>query len=162
MRREMYHTQEKRGGRLYKPIICTRKDAWLGYGYYFWDDVTDADKWGVNSKNKTGYYQVYKGVIDGEGILDTVFSEKDYSFFIQAIEKVVCDCRNKSGRDAEISDVCRYLMEVAKWDTMMDGVLFADSPNTEIKSFNFRRRIQMVLYNLNCLESFNLLKEEHC
>ena len=38
MKREMCHTQEKRDCRLYKPVRCTRKDAWLGHGYYFWDD----------------------------------------------------------------------------------------------------------------------------
>jgi hypothetical protein len=80
MQREMFHTQEKRDSRLYKPVLCTRKDAWLGHGYYF----------------------------------------------------------------------------------CMDGVLFSDSPNTEITKFNYRKRIQMVLYNLKCLVSFKLLKEEHC
>ena len=56
MRREMYHTQEKRQSRLYQPILCTRRDAWLGHAYYFWDDISDADVWGVKSKRKTGRY----------------------------------------------------------------------------------------------------------
>ena len=162
MQREMFHTQEKRDSRLYKPVLCTRKDAWLGHGYYFWDDISDADGWGSSSKNRTGRYEVYVGLIDSENILDTVFSEHDYQFFLTAIKRVIDDCKSKSGRNPSIVDVCSYIMYVAKWNTVMDGVLFSDSPNTEITRFNYRKRIQMVLYNLKCLVSFKLLKEEHC
>jgi hypothetical protein len=79
-----------------------------------------------------------------------------------ALKKVIDDCKSKSGRNPSIVDVCSYIMYVAKWNTVMDGVLFSDSPNTEITRFNYRKRIQMVLYNLKCLVSFKLLKEEHC
>lgn len=50
MRREMFHTQEKRVERLTQPIRCTRPDAWLGYGYYFWGDLYDAIIWGRQSR----------------------------------------------------------------------------------------------------------------
>lgn len=162
MQREMFHTQEKRNSRLYQPVLCTRKDAWLGHGYYFWDDMYDADVWGSYSKNRTGRYEVYVGVIDSEKILDTVFSEHDYQFFLTAIKRVIDDCKSKSGRNPSIADVCSFIMNVAKWNTAMDGVLFSDSPNTEIARFNYRKRIQMVLYNLKCLVSFKFLKEDHC
>ena len=162
MKREMFHTQEKRDCRLYKPVLCTRKDAWLGHGYYFWDDIHDADAWGSCSKNKTERYEVYVGIIESENILDTVFSEHDYQFFLKAIKSVKDDCINKTGRNPSIVDVCSFIMNVAKWHTAMDGVLFSDSPNTEIVKFNYRKRIQIVLYNLKCLVSFKFLKEEHC
>lgn len=162
MRREMFHTQEKRKSRLYKPVLCTRKDAWLGFGYYFWDDMHDADVWGSYSKNRKGRYEVYVGVIDSENILDTVFSEHDYQFFLTAIKRVIDDCKSKSGRNPSVVDVCSFIMNIAHWNTVMDGVLFSDSPNTEIARFNYRKRIQLVLYNLRCLVTFNFLKEEHC
>lgn len=158
----MYHTQEKRKDRLFQPVLCTRRDAWLGYAYYFWADEYDADVWGTRSKKKTGHYEVYKGIIEGERILDTVFSETDYQFFLQTIDRVIKDCLNKSGRLPEIADVCNYLMRIAKWNNELDGVLFCDSPNTDIERFNYRKRIQLALYNLKCVVSFEFLKEGRC
>ncbi len=162
MRREMYHTQEKRQNRLFQPVLCTRRDAWLGHAYYFWDDIYDANVWGTKSKRRTGRYEVYKGVIESENILDTVFTETGYQFFLQTINKVIEVFLNKTGRMPEIPDVCNYIMRVAKWNTVLDGVLFSDSPNTDIEKFNYRKRIQLALYNPKCLVSFEFLKEGLC
>lgn len=162
MRREMYHTQEKRQNRLKQPIPCTRKDAWLGYGYYFWGDQYDAVIWGVQSKKDTGEYEIYKGVVESDNILDTVFSEEGYHFFLEAIDEVIEDCKKKSGRRIGTYDVCKFLMKKARWQEFLDGVMFADSPNTEIEKFNYRKRIQLVLYKLDCLVSFDFLKEGRC
>ena len=46
-----YQTVEDRGDRdaveADGPFLCTRADAWLGHGYYFWDsDVDRAHDWG--------------------------------------------------------------------------------------------------------------------
>ena len=158
----MYHTQEKRDARLHQPILCTRKNAWLGYGYYFWGEEYDADIWGKTSKNKTGRYEVYLAAIESEQILDTVFNEPGYHFLLHAIEKVENACKAATGRTPSTVDVCSYLMNKAKWNEVLDGVLFADSPKTEIEKFNYRKRIQLVLYNLKCLVSFKFFKEERC
>ena len=38
------------------PFICYRKDAWLGYGYYFWDNSLEyAKKWGEDGYKIKGY-----------------------------------------------------------------------------------------------------------
>lgn len=162
MRREVYHTQEKWQNRLVQPIRCTRRDAWLGFGYYFWGDLYDAVIWGLQSKKNTGAYEIYKGVVDSDNILDTVFSEEGYRFFLTAIDEVIEDCQKKSGRRIGTNDVCKYLMKKARWQDILDGVMFADSPNTEIEKFNYRKRIQLVLYKLDCLMSFDFLKEGIC
>lgn len=162
MRREMYHTQEKWQKRLVEPILCTRRDAWLGYGYYFWGDLNDAVNWGVQSKKNTGEYEIYQGVVESDNILDTVFSEEDYQFFLDAIEEVIEDCQKKSDRRIGTSDVCKYLMKKARWRDFLDGVMFADSPTTEIEKFNYRKRIQLVLYRLDCLVSFAFMREGRC
>jgi hypothetical protein len=162
MRREMFHTQEKRVERLTQPIRCTRPDAWLGYGYYFWGDLYDAIIWGRQSKKNTGEYEIYKGVVESDNILDTVFSEEGYLFFLEMINQVIADCEKKSGRRIGTNDVCRYIMKKAKWDKSLDGVMFADTPNTEIEKFNYRKRIQLVLYKLDSLMSFEFMKEGRC
>ena len=85
--RVMYHTQEKRPVRLSTPIICVRDDAWLGDGYYFWNDLADAEQWGQNSKKRTGWYEIYNASIDCSTILDTVFNEEHYQFWLKQVEK---------------------------------------------------------------------------
>jgi len=60
----MYHTQEHRLLQLSAPKKCEEKDAWLGIGYYFWDEHEDAIRWGNNSKKRTGKFDIYEGVID--------------------------------------------------------------------------------------------------
>lgn len=161
----MYHTQEKRDTRLYAPICCYKNNAWLGHGYYFWDEELDADAWGRSSKRKTGRYQVYKADIESDNFLDAVFDEKGYRFFVEQIEKAANDFKEKTKKQPDVKAICSYIMEKAKWNTKLDGVLFAENPegNTSlIKNFPYRRRIQAVLYNTNCLNSFSLYKEEKC
>ncbi len=48
------------------PFKCTRRDAWLGHGYYFWDtNIEWAKEWGVNSYKKQN-----KDFIIGKCIVD--------------------------------------------------------------------------------------------
>lgn len=56
---EAYQTLEDRDNldeiEMDGPFPCTRKDAWLGYGCYFWDSRLDwAIDWGVKSYNIKG------------------------------------------------------------------------------------------------------------
>lgn len=48
------------------PFQCTRPDAWLGFGYYFWDTNMDwAKEWGFNSFERKGkQYIIGKCVVD--------------------------------------------------------------------------------------------------
>lgn len=48
------------------PFKCTRPDAWLGHGYYFWDTNLDwAIEWGVNAfKKKNKEFIIGKCVVD--------------------------------------------------------------------------------------------------
>ncbi len=44
---KLYQTIADRGNQEYTPIYCEAADAWLGYGYYFWDsELEDAHWWG--------------------------------------------------------------------------------------------------------------------
>ena len=65
----MYHTQERWAERLTEPIICKRDNAWLGVGYYFWDEEVDAIHWGHNSKRRTGYFEIYTADIVVDDVL---------------------------------------------------------------------------------------------
>ena len=77
----MFHTQERRSVRLVAPLLCTKENAWLGDGYYFWDDIKDAILWGNNSKRETGMFEIYSANFNMSNFLDTVFNENHYNFW---------------------------------------------------------------------------------
>ncbi len=176
--RLMYHTQEHRDAKLNAPIICCRDDAWLGEAYYFWKDLEDADRWGETSKNRTGKYEIYQAEIDCENILDTVFNEEHYSFWLKQIEKAAKSLMKKTGQKPTLKEVNEYFKERAIWDEV-DGILFQDLPSNEnfllIKpieyrknnkirkvSFPYRKRIQLAAYNLTIVRNFAQLKVKSC
>lgn len=161
----MYHTQEKRQEPLTAPVCCKRSDAWLGHGYYFWEDESDAHIWGKLSKKESGYYQIYKGDIVCDNFLDTVYDETHYKMWKEQIEKAATDYKNKTGKVPNIKVICNYIMNVAKWNTKMDGILFNDSPSSQrslISYFPYRKRIQAVVYKIECVNNFCYYKEQKC
>jgi hypothetical protein len=83
----MFHTQEKWHDRLGAPIVCQRKNAWLGVGCYFWKEEVDAIHWGHKSKRNTKEFEIYSANINCENVLDTVFNEEHYEFWVKQIEK---------------------------------------------------------------------------
>ncbi len=153
----MYHTQEKRRKLLNAPIKCNRGDAWLGEGYYFWDNEIDAIHWGNSSKN--GSFEIYKADIETENVLDTVFNEEHYSFWIKQVEKAAKSITRKTGKKASIREINQYFNDKAKWSEITDGVLFQDLPFSDdllVSNFNYRKRIQIAIYNKAIINNFAL------
>lgn len=128
--RKSFHTQEKRIDILDSPVKCTRSDAWLGNGYYFWDDEQDAINWGHNSKKRTGYFQVYRADINCENVLDTVFNEDHYRFWLKQVEKAAKHFLRKTGIKPSIKDINDYFQKRAMWNEV-DGIMFQDLPANE-------------------------------
>lgn len=87
----MYHTQGYSLPYLIKPIRCNRYNAWLGSGFYFWDDDADAIIWGKEGKTSFGKFVVYISKIDCEDVLDTVFNEVHYKFFLKHMDRISQD-----------------------------------------------------------------------
>ncbi|MDR2449097.1 MAG: hypothetical protein LBD52_03980 [Prevotellaceae bacterium] len=159
LRRLMYHTQEKRSRLLNAPVMCNKCDAWLGDGYYFWNDEIDALHWGGNSKRKTGYFEIYSATISCENILDTVFNEEHYKFWIKQIEKAAKYIIKKTNIKPTISEINQYFKEKAKWENLTDGIMFQDLPHSTdllVINFNYRKRIQLVAYKLKIIHNFAL------
>jgi hypothetical protein len=155
----MYHTQEKRGRRLNAPVMCNKYDAWLGNGYYFWNDEVDAVHWGYNSKKRTGYFEIYSATINCANVLDTVFNEDHYKFWVKQIEKAATHIVKKTKIKPTIREINQYFKEKAKWEDITDGVMFQDLPHNAdllVVSFNYRKRIQLVAYKLEIIHNFAL------
>jgi hypothetical protein len=160
LKKEMFHTQEKREVILKAPIICVRSDAWLGEAYYFWHDKIDAIEWGHNSKRKTGVFDIYKSEIESENILDTVFNEEHYLFWLGEIEKVGKVLTQKTKSKPTLKEINQYFKERAVWDEV-DGIMFQDIPKSDSKSlireFYYRKRIQLAIYNTKIINTFALV-----
>lgn len=173
MIRTAYHTQEKREQPLQQPCICYRDDAWLGEGYYFWLDLSDAEYWGDTSKRRTGRYVIYRAEIDYTHVLDTVFNEEHYYFWLHQIEKVALKMTKTAHVKPTLKELNDYFKERGTWDEVA-GIQFQDLPASEHYSlvfinrkerpsmFAYKKRIQVVVFDTEIINNFALLKEENC
>ena len=154
----MYHTQRDDGTILSEPILCERRDAWLGTAYYFWDDINDAKKWGINAKNNK--YIVYEAIIQTNKILDTVYNEEDYKFLLSAFRQIASTVYNTTGRKLTKNHIAHYLNEKTDWKNNVDVILMCDVPTsqTEILPIPYRKRIQAAVYNKQCIYDFKETK----
>jgi len=160
--RDMFHTQECRAKKLTEPRKCIDDNAWLGAGYYFWYDKLDAIKWGEDFKTKTGSYEIYIATIDFSEILDTVFDEEHYKYWLKWINSARKKLAKKMSNPT-LKEVNEYLLEMLN---EFDGVMYQDLPTNLFssvlpiagskQSFVYRKRIQLVLYNIDKMELFEL------
>lgn len=160
-----YHTQEDRGETLEGPIKCKRDDAWLGEAYYFWENEEDADFWGIKSKNKTGKYDIYKAEIPLDNVLDTVFNREHYYFWVKQMEKAAKNFVKKTGSKPTIKEINDYFQEKKKW-TNFDGIIFQDISQNPVhflvKNFQYKKRIQLALYEKTKMITFAFHYKGEC
>ena len=172
--RKMFHTQECRDNELSAPIKCYREDAWLGEAFYFWYDIFDAERWGNTSKRKTGSYEIYLAEIEIEDVLDTVFNEEHYLFWLKQIEKAAKKIIKLTNEKPTIKELNDYFKEKGGWGDVT-GIMFQDLPTNinflmikpieyrnKKQAFVYRKRIQLAVYNENVLKGFRLHKVEKC
>lgn len=163
--REMFHTQEKWPKKLTSPVLTVNQDAWLGDGYYFWYYEEDAVWWGRTAKKRKGYYEVYKAAIDCENVLDTVFNEQHYLLWIKYVEKAIERFLKKQKGTLTIKYINDFFMEKGVFNDV-DGVLFqdiSDNPNYWIiDKFQYKKRIQLAVYNLKIMSNFAFHFEAEC
>ena len=175
---EGFHTQEFRENAplLDEPILC-KKNAWLGIGYYFWIDEEFAHYWGEDFKKRnTGYYDIYTALLDVENCIDTTFNEKGYYFFKEKIEAAIQNIRTNS-INITLQELNRYLKKEFWTKLGVTGIIYDDLPVNPLKkdriyseveyTFNqkkqylyYKKRIQVVIFNLEDVYDFEIHKEE--
>ena len=164
-----YHSQEYRvTGTLEEPLKCKAKYAWLGIGYYFWTEIEFAKYWGEDAKKNTGYYDIYKAFLKIDQCINAVFDEEGYFFFRGKIEETI-DYFNRNGQQVTLERVNRFLADNI-WPTLgVEGIIYDDKPTnprqsdriySEIPDLYYKKRIQVVLFNLANICNFELLLEE--
>jgi len=172
----MYHTQEKWDNVLAKPVLCKRPDAWLGTAYYFWHDILDAHRWGNGAKTKTGWYEIYEASINCEDVIDTVFNEKVYFWWLEQIEFAAKEIRRlrSSNKKPTLQQLNDFIKKTPEWQDVA-GVLFQDLPDTfdysvieptetryGYRYFAYKKRIQLALYKKDFITSFKHKETEQC
>jgi hypothetical protein len=161
----IFHTQEKREFLIDKAIVCVKDNAWLGEGFYFWYDEQDAVYWGLKFKRKTGYFNIYKADVNSDKILDTVFNEEHYQFWIKQIEKAAKNFVIKTGTKPTLKEINDYFKDKGFW-VKFDGILFQDiSSNPEhhfVKEFQYKKRIQIAVYNYDIISNLAVHYEGKC
>ena len=173
-----YHTQEFRiDEKLISPEKCNALDAWLGFGYYFWADIEFAKYWGEDCKIKTGYYDIYKANLNFQNCLNTVFNEEQYFFFKNCLEKTINNFQN-NGKIVSLNRVHEFLSDNF-WESMgVTGIIYDDMPinpknkpsrkysvinhsdNSNNKFFYYKKRIQIVIFNLKNICNFDIYLEK--
>ena len=154
-----YHTQENRNKKLQEPIICTNDNAWLGEAFYFWEEESDAVFWGNTHKRKTGSYDIYSSEILIDDILDTVFNRHHYEWWLKQVEKVAKKFIKSTNSKPTLKEINDYFLEKGIW-TKFDGILFQDISKNPVhfmvKEFQYKKRIQLALYNREKILNFAL------
>ncbi|MBL7760412.1 MAG: hypothetical protein JNK08_06925 [Sediminibacterium sp.] len=161
----MFHTQEKWADNLDGPIKCIRSDAWLGEGYYFWYYESDAAWWGINSKNRTKYYQIYNCHINCENVLDTVFNEDHYRIWVKNVDLAIEKFLKKDRGKISIKYINEFFRERGVLDGI-HGVMFQDISNNPdfwvVDKFQYKKRIQLVAFHKEIISNFALYFESEC
>lgn len=175
-----YHTQEYRSTAplLEKPILCI-KNAWLGPGYYFWAEIEFAKYWGEDYKKaKEGYYDIYHANLDIDSCINSSFDEVGYFFLKEKIECVIHHFRTK-GINITLLQLNRYLKKEF-WDKLgITGIIYDDLPsnphnkpnrmyseveytidNNKKQHFYYKKRIQVVIFDLKDVTNFDIYLEE--
>jgi len=163
-----YHTQEFREEKppLSLPILCVDQNAWLGEGYYFWKGIEYAHYWGKDKKSKTGYYNIYSIEINKEFLLDTVFNEDDYNFFKSYVDKAIKKIKTNRNDDSVTIDEVHTFLKRNVWNKIenIKGIIYEDIPtekkHSEIPPLYYKKRIQIVVYDLNITKKFDLHQEK--
>ena len=169
-----YHTQECRETTLNHPLKCTDRKAWLGFGFYFWLELIYAQYWGEdfkirknNPRAKSDFYDVYTADLNIENCVNTVFDEEDYLNFVEAIEMAIQHFKSKR-KQVTLDMVHCYLAEKV-WTTHgIEGIIYDDKPTnpknknriySEIPDLYYKKRIQVVVFNLKNIRNFELYLE---
>lgn len=176
-----YHTQEYRcnSAVLGQPIKCRAENAWLGQGYYFWVEIEFAHHWGRDYKiHNTGSYDVYEAHLDTEKCINATFDEKGYDLFKTKIEKAI-EYLETTGEQITLKEVNRFLADKV-WKLLgVTGIIYDDLPrnidredknrvfsqieyfeNKKKQFFYYRKRIQIVLFDLKNVADFNIHLED--
>ena len=161
-----YHSQECRPNELEQPVKCVNKKAWLGFGYYFWLEEEYAHYWGQDSKihEKSESYDIYWTDLNIKSCINAVFDEEGYVFFMNVIKEAIKHFKTK-GKSFTLAEINRFLAEKVWPKHGIEGIIYDDKPvnprykdrvHSEIPDLYYKKRIQVVIFDLKNILNFEL------
>lgn len=165
MDRLLYQTLEKRKARAINPGFCSKSNAWLGNGFYFWLEELDAHRWGQDARYNSRHYEIYKSVILFDNVLNTVFEEKAYNFFVKLVETAAAHFIKKINERPTIKQLNDYFKDHGVFKDI-DGILFQDLPKNPtyglVQELYYKKRIQLCVYNKQIILTFEYHLDGEC
>jgi len=174
-----YHTVEDRENpdqiKLEGPFRCEREDAWLGYGYYFWDTHEPwAHDWGKSAYRKKGYVVCRAMVTNNENVMWDLYGNVGHNQeFIAAFETLLTSGKYNSEEDILTSDVIDFLkvkglfnylaVRVGDMYNQMKTIALKHPDARGREAFmNVGERVQICLYEKNelTLRDFSIIFPE--
>lgn len=145
MRIKVYQTIEDRNNlshvKRHAPFKCTRKNAWLGHGYYFWDtNINWAHEWGENSyKKEDRNYMIIQSHFNlDENCFDIFGSVKCQQECKDVIDELKRNSKTKHLSNFTVSNVIQYMKDLKIFDY---SAIRAGDMRSKIKiSFNKNKR----------------------
>jgi len=177
----MYNTTEDRGNPDYvksnAPFLCSRNDAWLGSGYYFWDkDELRGHEWG-----KYGYKENYilgKSNLNLPDNLDLTGNVDDMRFMRLLLEELIENHEKfdnyDSFSDIPLGKAIEFLKSLNSKSAYkgvfdFDSIRAHDYPKDSqpIKFVEHRKeqlylnpRVQICVIEKECIESYEIIYPE--
>jgi len=131
---------------------------WFGDGYYFWQDKDFAEFWGRTHVCKNGIcsYNLYVVDLDvdfdSDNVLDTVFNENDYNFFVEVYDKFASNFFERKKKKPTIEEFNFFIGNKKIFGDNIIAIRFADNPNNskvdyvKIMDLHYRKRIQIAVF----------------
>lgn len=136
-----YQTVEYRGEdnlenevKLNAPYMCTKRNAWLSYGFYFWDqDIERAKQWGASSY--AGRYIVVEYEMTCNNILDLVGSRLHQEEFKQLIALAKVELKLENVSVSKVIQFLRKRNREYKGIFEYDSIKAQDHPSRDMVHF---------------------------
>jgi len=113
------------------PFKCTRTDAWLGPGYYFWDtNMNWAIGWGESSYNKKGLdYIIARCNLDLTNCFDLVGNVQHQFDLVECIKVYKASEKSKTRREPVIPELIEFMKR--KGIFTYNSIRSSDNPDTK-------------------------------
>jgi len=116
----------------------------------------------------TGAYDIYRAFLDVEECLNAVFDEEGYFFFREKIEISVRHFL-ENGQNVSLQKIHRFLADNF-WQRMgIKGIIYDDIPSnprykdrvySEVPNLYYKKRIQVVMFDIKNIRDFSIIIEE--
>ena len=114
---------------------------------------------------KANKYEIYESSFDEENILDTVFNEEHYNKWVKLLENAADLIWKRIKQKPTKEQINKFLKEKNIFHDVT-GIKFQDiqANNNYLKilNFHYKKKLQLVIYDLRIMLTFNFLEEGDC